>query len=78
MLLRKLRLTYKTLTILTLGVYKPRYTSIKIVIFEKILKKLEKINNSSTKNIQPLRLLVYKVHGISNNMPRQLSDNYYL
>ena len=78
MLLRKLRLTYKTLTILTLGVYKPRYTSIKIVIFEKILKKLEKINNSSTKNIQPLGLLVYKVHGISNNMPRQLSDNYYL
>ena len=72
MLLRKLRLTYKTLTILTLGVYKPRYTSIKIVIFEKILKKLEKINNSSTKNIQPLGLLVYKVHDTSNNMPRQL------
>ena len=72
MLLSKLRLTYKTLTVLILGVCKPRYTSIKIVIFEKILKNLEKINNSSTKNIQPLGLLVYKVHDISNNIPRQL------
>jgi hypothetical protein len=58
MLFRKLRFTYKSLTFLIMGVYKPRYTSIKIVIFEKIVKNLEKINNSSTKNIQPLGLLV--------------------
>ena len=44
MLLRKSRFTYKTLTVLILGVYKPRrYTSIKMVIFEKILKILVKI-----------------------------------
>ena len=48
MLLRKLRFTCKTLTVLIFGVHKPRYTSIKIVIFEKILKNLEKINNSTT------------------------------
>jgi hypothetical protein len=54
MLLRKSRFAYKTLTVLILGFYKPRYTSIKMVIFEKILKILEKINNSSTKNIQAL------------------------
>jgi len=68
MIMEKSRLTYETLTVLILGVYKPRYTSIKIVIFEKILKNLEKINNSSTKNIQPLGLLVYNLYDTSNNI----------
>jgi len=50
------------------GVHKQRYTSIKIVIFEKILNNLEKINNSSTKNIQPLGLLVHNLYDTSNNI----------